>query len=40
MNALDLAEKTSSINVVNDEEEEYVRGISKFWKGVRKASDF
>ena len=38
MNALDLAEKTPSVNVVNEEEEEDVRGISKFWKGVRKAS--
>ena len=41
MNALDLAEKTPSVNVANEEEEEDVRGISKFWKGVRrKASDF
>ena len=40
MNALDLADKTPCINVVNDEEEEDVRGISKFWKGVRKASGF
>ena len=40
MNALDLAEDTSSVSVVNDEEEEDVRGISKFWKGVRKASVF
>ena len=40
MNDLDLAEKTPSNSVVNDEEEEDVRGISKFWKGVRKASDF
>ena len=41
MNALDLADKTPCNNVVNDEEEEDIRGISKFWKGVRrKASDF
>ena len=40
VNALDPMEKTSSITVVSDEEEEKVRGISKFFKGVRNASDF
>ena len=40
MNALVLTEKTPSIIAVNDEEEEDIRGISKFWKGVRKALDF
>ena len=40
VNAMDLMEKTPPIAGVSDEEEENARGIGKFLKGVRNASDF